>query len=129
MVHLAWGAPEVDWTVSITQHEHDLRAALTAIYQALRGRGSAAGEELEGALREGDPLRSPAQAGRALAVLTELGLVSLDPDRQAVNVPAPERTSLDRSAAFRAYMQRTEDELRFLTTATTVGTGPRAVAA
>jgi single-stranded-DNA-specific exonuclease len=129
VVHLAWGAPEVDWTVTITQQEHDLRAALTAIYRALRDRGTAAGEELEAALREGDPLRSPAQAGRALRVLAELDLVSLDPDRRAVEVPAPERTELENSVAFRAYRARGEDELRFLRTAKTAGTGPTAVAA
>jgi hypothetical protein len=122
MVHLAWGSPEVDWTLTITQQEHDLRAALTAIYPALRGSGTAAGEELEAALREGDPLRSPAQAGRALRVLAELDLVSLDPDRRAVDVPPGERTELENSVAFRAYRARGEDELRFLTTAKTVGT-------
>ena len=129
-VHLAWGTPEVDWTLSITQHEHDLRAALTAIYRALRTRKTAAGEELEAALREGDALRSPYQAGSALKVLAELDLVSLDPDRQAVTVAdAPERTQLDNSAAFRAYMERNEDEQRFLTTATTAGREAQAAAA
>jgi single-stranded-DNA-specific exonuclease len=129
MVHLAWGPAEVDWTLSITQHEHDLRAALTAIYRALRAKGTAAGEELEGALREGDPLRSPHQAGAALRVLEELGLVSLDPDRQSAAVAEDaERTSLDRSAAFRAYIERNEDEQRFLGTATTAGREAQAAA-
>src|SRR5690606_35674415 len=66
MVHLAYGAPEVSFAVSIHERERDLRATLTAIYRALRDREGAAGEELEAALREGDPQRSPAQAGRAL---------------------------------------------------------------
>ena len=121
MVHLAWGAPEVDWTASIHEREHDLRAAVTAVYRALRARSSAAADELEGALREDDPLRSPALAGRALRILTELGLVDLDGDRANV-VPSPERTELDRSAAFRAYTQRNQDEQRFLRTATTAAT-------
>lgn len=119
LVHLAYGEPEVSFAVSIHEREHGLRAPLTAIYRALRARTTAAGEELEAALREGDPQRSPAQAGRALRVLAELGLVHLDRDRQAVTVPAAERTSLERSATYRAHEARREDGQRFLTTATT----------
>jgi single-stranded-DNA-specific exonuclease len=130
MVHLAWGAPEVDFAVSIHESEHELRAPLTAIYRSLKGKGTAAGEELEAALREGDPQRSPVQAGRALRVLEELGLVHLDRERRALTVPPAERTSLDRSEAFRAYRARGEDEKRFLTTATTAAaTAPAATAA
>jgi single-stranded-DNA-specific exonuclease len=128
VVHLAYGGPEVDFAVSIHERERDLRTTLTAIYRALRDRGAAAGEALEAALREGDPQRSPAQAGRALRVLAELGLVHLDRERQAVSVPAPERTELDRSEAFRAYSARSEDERRFLTSSTTA-TQPAATAA
>ena len=115
MVHLAWGAPEVHFSLSIHEREHDLRAPLTALYRALRDRRDAAGEELEAALREGDPLRSPAQAGRALRVLAELGLVHLDRGPRGRDGPgAPSAPTLDRSAAFRAYSARGEDERRFL---------------
>jgi hypothetical protein len=58
--------------------------------------------------------RSPALAGRLLRVLVELRLVSLDRDRPAATVPAAERTALERSPAFRAYEQRREDALQFL---------------
>ena len=118
MVHLAYGAPEVDWTVSIQEREHDLRTAITSLYRALRD-----GARLHDALAA---QWSPAQGGRALRVLVELGLVVVDGD--VAHVPAAERTELDRSDAFRAYRARGEDDLRFLRTATTA-TGPTRAAA
>ncbi|HWT91862.1 MAG TPA: single-stranded-DNA-specific exonuclease RecJ [Solirubrobacteraceae bacterium] len=102
-VHLAWGRPEVDFSLSIHERERDLRTPLTAIYRSLRATGGAAGEELEAALREDDPQRTPAVAGRALRVLVELGLVHLDRERRSATVPAAERTELERSDAYRAY--------------------------
>jgi single-stranded-DNA-specific exonuclease len=111
-VHLAWGRSERDFSVSIHEHERDLRASLTAIYRGLRARQAVAGEELEAALREGHPMRTPACAGRALRVLVELGLVRLDRGRRTLVVPAPERTSLERSAAYRAYSSRGEKAWR-----------------
>lgn len=122
MVHLAYGPAEVDFSLSIHERERDLRAPLTAIYRALRAREGAAGEELEAALREGDPQRSPATAGRALRVLAELGLVHLDRERRTVTVPAAEKTELDRSEAFRAYSARSEDGRRFLSSSTPTAT-------
>jgi single-stranded-DNA-specific exonuclease len=113
--HLAWGDPELRFAQQITEREYGLRAPLAALYRALRDRGGAEGEELEAVLR-GEPSRprSPALAGRLLRVLVELRLVSLDRDRPAVTVPAAERTALERSPAFRAYEQRREDALQFL---------------
>src|SRR3712207_1855137 len=128
LVHLAYGEPEVSFSVSIHEQEYGLRAPLTAIYRALRARGTVAGEALEAALREGDPQRSPALAGRALRVLRELGLIHLDRERRTVAVPPAERTSLDQSAAFRAYSKALEDGKRYLTSSTTAtaptGTAP-----
>jgi single-stranded-DNA-specific exonuclease len=128
VVHLAWGEPELHFSVTMHERERDLRAPLTAIYRALRDRQGAAGEELEAALREGDRHRSPAQAGRALRVLVELGLVHLDRARRSVTVPEAERTSLDRSAAYRAYSARGEDGWRYLTSSTTATTATAAAA-
>ena len=55
-------------------------------------------------------------AGRLVRVLTELDLAVLDRDGVALEVAdAPQRTALERSAAFRAYHQCLEDGLRFLT--------------
>lgn len=119
MVHLAWGAAELTFALRIHEREYDLRAPLTALYRDLRALGGAGGEELEAALR-GNPQapRSPWLTGRALRVLTELGLVSLDPETRTVTVPPAERTELERSAAFRAYTQQLEDGRAFLSSAT-----------
>jgi single-stranded-DNA-specific exonuclease len=119
MTHLAWGRPELRFAEQIHEREYALRASLTATYRALRAAGDAAGEELERLLR-GDPNapRPAALAGRVLRVLAELQLVSLDPDGRALTVPPAERTALEGSAAFRAYQQRYEDGLRFLSEVT-----------
>lgn len=121
MVHLAWGPAELTFALRIHEREYDLRAPLTALYRDLRALGSAAGEELEAALR-GDPQapRSPSATGRALRVLSELGLVSLNPETRSVTVPPAQRTELERSAAFRAYSQQLEDGRAFLSSATAV---------
>lgn len=119
MTHLAWGQPELRFAEQIHEREYALRAQLTATYRGLRAAGGAAGEELEALLR-GDPRmpRTAALAGRLLRVLAELSLVSLDPERRTLSVPAAERTALERSEAYRAYERRYEDGRRFLTEVT-----------
>jgi single-stranded-DNA-specific exonuclease len=117
--HLAWGDPELRFAQQIIELEYGLRAPLAALYRALRDAGGAEGEELEGRLRgDAQRPRSHTLAGRLLRVLSELSLVSLDRDRLAVQVPAAERTALERSAAFRAYESRREEAHRFLESAT-----------
>jgi single-stranded-DNA-specific exonuclease len=119
MTHLTWGPPELRFAAQIHEREYALRASLTATYRALRAAGAAAGEELETLLRgDAKTPRPAALAGRVLRVLAELHLVSLDPDSRTVTVPSAERTSLERSAAFRAYQQRYEDGLTFLSEVT-----------
>jgi single-stranded-DNA-specific exonuclease len=113
--HLCWGAAELRFAQQIHESEHALRAALVPLYRALRDRGGAAGEELEALLRgDGTHGRSVAQAARLVAILTELGLVSLDRDLPALAVVDAERTALERSPAYRAAMQRYEDGRRWL---------------
>jgi len=119
MTHLAWGRPELGFAQQIHEREYALRASLTATYRALRAAGEAAGEELERLLRgDGKTPRPAALAGRVLRVLAELQLVSLDLEGRALTVPPAERTVLEGSAAFRAYQQRYEDGLRFLSEVT-----------
>jgi single-stranded-DNA-specific exonuclease len=113
--HLTWGEPELRFARHTNEREYGLRAALVALYRALRDRDGAAGEELETVLRaDPDRPRSPALAGRLLRVLVELRLVSLDRDRAAVSLTAAGRTALERSPAFRAYERRREDGERYL---------------
>jgi single-stranded-DNA-specific exonuclease len=93
---------------------------LTALYRALRGLGEVRGEAAEAVLRgEGPQPRSAALAGRLVRVLTELDLIVLDREGQALQViESPARTALERSEAFRAYHRRLEDGLRFLSSDT-----------
>ncbi len=117
--HLAWGEAELRFAQQMHEQEYALRASLVALYRALRGRGRVAGEELEHLLR-GDGTHAPSArlAGRLLRVLTELGLVSLDPDLPALEIADTQRTELERSEAFRVYTQTSEDGRQFLSGAT-----------
>ena len=68
---------------------------------------------------DGAQPRSAALAGRLVRVLAELGLVILEREAPALTVAeSPERTALERSAAYRAYQHRLEDGLRFLASST-----------
>jgi single-stranded-DNA-specific exonuclease len=92
---VAWGDPEVQYALAAHEAGYDLRPAAAAVYRALR----------DGALSDAVAAApSPAAAGRALRVLTELGLVRLDGEA-ATLLPA-RRTELDTSAAFRVYTTR-----------------------
>jgi single-stranded-DNA-specific exonuclease len=119
--HLAWGEPELRFAQRIHEWDFALREPLTALYRALRDRRTVRGEALEAVLRgEGPQPRSAALAGRLVRVLTELDLVVLDREGPALRIAeAPARTALERSPAFRAYHQRLEDGLTYLTSDTT----------
>jgi single-stranded-DNA-specific exonuclease len=114
--HLAWGPAELGFAERIHQWDYALRAPLADLYRALRAAGAMTGEACEAALRGNGPQpRSAALAGRLVRVLSELHLVDLRREGPALTVVAPPvRTSLERSPAFRAYQQRLEDGLRFL---------------
>jgi single-stranded-DNA-specific exonuclease len=115
--HLAWGSPELDFALRIHEWDFDLREPLTALYRALRAAKVARGEPGEALLRgDGPQPRSAALAGRLVRVLTELGLAQLDRDGATLCVAEhPERTALERSAAFVAYQRRLEDGRQYLT--------------
>ena len=115
--HLAWGTPELDFAVRIHEWDFNLREPLTAVYRALRAARVARGEAGETLLRgDGPQPRSAALAGRLVRVLTELGLVDLEREAPALEVAErPQRTALERSAAFRAYQRRFEDGQQYLT--------------
>jgi single-stranded-DNA-specific exonuclease len=119
--HLAWGTPELDFAVRIHEWNFALRDPLITVYRALRAAGVACGEACEAVLRgEARQPRSAALAGRLVRVLAELGLVGFDRGGPALR-PAeqPERTPLERSAAYRAYQRRLEDGRQYLTSSNT----------
>jgi single-stranded-DNA-specific exonuclease len=119
-MHLGWGAPELDFALHIHEWDFALRDPLTAVYRALRAARAARGESCETVLRgEGPQPRSAALAGRLVRVLTELGLVALDREGPALEVAeSPQRTALERSAAFTAYQRRFEDGRQYLISST-----------
>ncbi len=118
--HLAWGEAELRFARRLHQWDYALRDPLTALYRALRGVREAGGEAFEAVLRgEGPQPRSAALAGRLVRVLTELELVVLDRQGQALRIAeTPARTSLERSAAYRAYHRKLEDGLTYLSSET-----------
>ena len=118
--HLAWGEPELGFATRIHEWDYALRTPLAAVYRALREAGGVEGEACEAMLSgDGAQPRSAALAGRLVRVLAELGLVILEREAPALTVAeSPERTALERSAAFRAYQQTLEDGLRFLASST-----------
>ena len=118
--HLAWGAAELGFARRIHQWDYALRDPLAAVYRALREAGGARGEACEAMLSgDGAQPRSAALAGRLVRVLAELDLVVLEREAPALTVAErPERTALERSAAYRAYQQRLEDGLRYLASST-----------
>ncbi len=115
--HLAWGSPELRFTEDVLAHDIASRAALTALYTALRDTPGAA---LEDVLRGSEQAeRRPAHAGRLLRVLVELGLVVVDPATGAFDLPTAEPTKLERSPAYRAYDLRLQEARRWLSRAST----------
>ena len=118
--HLAWGAAELGFARRIHEWDYALRPQLAVVYRALREAGGARGEACEAMLSgDGAQPRSAALAGRLVRVLVELDLVVLEREAPALTVPErPERTALERSAAYRAYQQRLEDGLRYLASST-----------
>jgi single-stranded-DNA-specific exonuclease len=116
--HLAWGEPELRFAEQMHELEYGLRTPLVAVFRTLRDRGTVAGEELERLLRgDGSHGRPARLAGRVVRVLVELGLVSLDRGLPALTLVSTSSTELERSPAYRAYMQRYEDGKRYLSSA------------
>ncbi len=113
--HLAWGEAELRFAKQMHEQEFSLRASLVALYRSLRERSRVRGEELEHLLRGDAPQpRSARLAGRLVRVLTELELVSLDPDLLELRHTGSQQTDLDSSPSFRAYHRTYEEGLRFL---------------
>lgn len=120
-LHLVWGSPEVAVALAASEERWELRPTVTALWIALRdGVPRAWGPELAAALL-GDPAlpRQPRVAARALAVLGELGLVTID-DAGVRAAAAPERRELDSSPLYRAARERLVQEEAFLGRAATL---------
>ena len=107
--HLAWGDPEVKFSLDVLDDQQRLRADLAVFYRSLRAAAA-------GPLRELGGVRSPARAGRLLRVLHELGLAQVDATSHDVALGEQrERVDLERSAAYRALLELSEERRRWLT--------------
>jgi hypothetical protein len=110
-VFALWGLAESEFALSCFRAEWDTRAAAGAIYRGLRELSPQPTEsELAVALAgAGDISRTPMAIGRAIRVLTEVGLVeyalpAVPGGVLEVRVVSSARTDLDRSAAYRRYL-------------------------
>ena len=113
---LAWGPAETEFTLGLLAPRLGVRDESGGPV-ALAQRPAAAWtvQELErGPARTRRASARPALAGRMLRVLAETGLVEVDADARAVLVVSTARTSLERSAAFRAYGERLDAVERHL---------------
>lgn len=113
--HLAWGPGEVEFAAAAARAGLDLREPLADVYRALRKSGALAGDALERLLRgSGRYPRSAVVCGRLVRVLVELGHGAYEPAERSCRVLEAERTSLERSAAYRAYGRRLAEAERYL---------------
>jgi single-stranded-DNA-specific exonuclease len=104
--HLAWGAEEVEFALTVARRSLDMREELVAVYTDLRAAGPAAGAQLEAVLRgSGAHPRSPAHAARLVRVLSEVGLVAVEPGPSCRMLVA-HRTELERSPTYMAALER-----------------------
>ena len=104
--HLAWGEAEVEFALSVARRSLDMRTELVALYKELRSAGSLEGERLAGVLRGAGPhARTPAHAARLVTVLSEVGLVAVEPG-PALRMLEAHRTELERSSTYMRALER-----------------------
>jgi len=115
--HLAWGAAEHRFALSMLDEQLARRPALIGLFRDLREVGESSGDSLLTALRGSGPHpRTPEGAARCFRVLAELGLVHGSPDGGGgvVGVVSSEGTELERSDAYLAYGARHQEGLQYL---------------
>jgi single-stranded-DNA-specific exonuclease len=114
-LHLAYGLAEIDFALKVHTHAWGLEAPLREVYASLRDMPEGADPQalLAGASRHP---RTPAQAGRCLRVLEELGLLVEDENgsRPRLRALSSIRIDLERSQAFCAYRARLEEGIEWL---------------
>jgi single-stranded-DNA-specific exonuclease len=104
--HLAWGPAEVEFALGVARRSLDMRAELVALYRDLRDAGPCAGEGLAVVLKgPGQHPRSADHAARLLRVLSEVGLVAVEPGPSARLLEA-HRTELERSPTYLSGLER-----------------------
>ncbi len=116
-LHATWDETDIPLTISVLEERFAQRPQLIAMFRDIRDAGGAGEDGLRQALEGTDSHpRSPEAAARCFRVLEELGVVQGSPDGRGgtVGVVSSEETTLERSAAFRAYSARYQEDRRFL---------------
>jgi single-stranded-DNA-specific exonuclease len=104
--HLAWSESEVEFALSVARRSLDMRGELVALYKELRAAGAVAGEQLAAALEgSGAHPRSPEHAARLVTVLSEVGLVAIEPG-PSLRMLEAHRTALERSPTYMKALER-----------------------
>jgi hypothetical protein len=104
--HLVWGEAEVEFALSVARRSLDMRAELVALYKELRSGGALAGEPLTAVLQgPGAHSRTPDQAARLVTVLSEVGLLAIEPGPSLQMLEA-HRTELERSPTYMKALER-----------------------
>jgi single-stranded-DNA-specific exonuclease len=108
-LHLAWGAPEREFTLASWRARLELRPALVELWRALDAAGELSGDDLDGALRGGGRHpRDGRHCGRLVRVLCELDLAAWQVTATGPRLTrgATARSDLALSHANRAYADR-----------------------
>jgi single-stranded-DNA-specific exonuclease len=104
--HLAWGEAEVEFALSVARRSLDMRAELVSLYKELREAGPLAGGALVSVLQGPGPhRRTPAHAARLVTVLSEVGLVAIEPG-PSLRMLEAHRTELERSPTYMKALER-----------------------
>jgi single-stranded-DNA-specific exonuclease len=104
--HLAWGEAEVEFALSVARRSLDMREELVALYKELRSAEPLDGARLADVLRgDGPHARTPAQAARLVTVLSEVGLVAIEPG-PSLRMLEARRTELERSPTYMRALER-----------------------
>ncbi len=107
--HLAWGEPELRFSLDVLDDEQRLRGDLAVLYRALRDAPSAVADAARAA-------RSPWRAGRLLRVLHEVGVVDVDVPAMRIAVPdVDNRVEVHRSETFVAMLDLAQERRQWLT--------------
>ena len=104
--HMAWGAAEVEFALTVAERTLDMRAELVALYKELRAAAPLSGEALARTLQGPGPHpRSAAHAARLVTVLSEVGLVAVEPG-PSLRLLDAHRTELERSPTYMQALER-----------------------
>jgi single-stranded-DNA-specific exonuclease len=104
--HLVWGESEVEFALSVARRSLDMRDELVALYKELRAAGPLAGDQLAAVLQGPGPhTRTPEHAARLVTVLSEVGLVAVEPG-PSLRMLEAHRTALERSPTYMKALER-----------------------